>query len=105
MCSSKQISRTPVRWLYIQRMFSDRLLKIILYGELTEGKRPVVRSKLRYKDVIKRDMKDGIDPLHYQTVAEDRSTWRVGLNGGSAIDIKAYLSNHAGDQVCEMSCW
>ena len=39
-------------------------------------------------------MKDyGNDPLHWQTVAEDRSTWRTGLNGGPAIDIDVCRTN------------
>ena len=28
--------------------------------------------------------------MHWQTVAEERPTWRTSLTGGSAIDIKAY---------------
>ena len=34
-------------------MSSDRLPKIVFAGELTEGKRPVSRPKLRCKDVMK----------------------------------------------------
>ena len=41
----------------------DRLPKQIMYGELTGGKL-VGQLKLRYKDVIKRDLKDyGIDRI------------------------------------------
>ena len=82
------------RWLgHVHRMPIDRLPKQIMYGELTEGKRPVGRPKLRHKDVIKRDLKDcGIEPMamHWQTVAEERPTWRTSLTGGSAIYTKAY---------------
>ena len=71
------------------RMPIDRLPKQIMYG----GKRPVGRPKLRYKDVIKRDLKDySIDPMHWQTVAEERPIWRTSLTGGSAIDIKQDLT-------------
>ena len=54
-------------------------------------KRPDGRPKLRYTDVINRDLKNyGIDPMHWQTVAEERPT---SLTGGSAIDIKAYQTH------------
>ena len=71
--------------------YSDRLPKTILYMELTEGKRPVDRPTLRHKDVIETYLKDyGIDPLHWQTVAEDRSTWRTNLTGSMmTYDFKA----------------
>ena len=66
--------------VHVQRVSSDHLPKIILYGDITEGKHPVGRPKLKYKDVIKRNLKDyGIDPLQWQTVAEDRSTGEPSL--------------------------
>ena len=69
----------------------DRLPKLFMHGELTGGKRQVDRLKLRCKDVIKRDPIDcGIDPMHWQTVAEERPIWRTSLTGGSATDIKTY---------------
>ena len=46
---------------HVHRMPIDRLPKQIMYGELTGGKRPVGRPKLRNKDVIK---DYGIDPMH-----------------------------------------
>ena len=49
---------------------------------------------LRYKDVVKRDLIDyGIDSMRWQTVAEERPTWRTSLTGGSAIDIKTYQTD------------
>ena len=69
----------------------DHLPKQIMHGELIGGKRPIGRPKLRCKDVIKRDLNDnGINPMHWQTVAEERPTWRTSLTGSSAVDIKAY---------------
>ena len=83
------------RWLHwlghIHHMPIDRLPKQIMTGELTGGKRPIGQPKLRCKNVIKRDLNDnGINPMHWQTVAEELPTWRTSLTGGSAIDIKAY---------------
>ena len=80
-CNSTPLSsilkQRRLRWLgHVHRVPIDRLPKQILYGELTGGKQPVGRPKLRYKDVIKRDLTDyGIDPMHWQTVAEERPTW------------------------------
>ena len=95
-CNSTPLSsilkQRRLRWLgHVHRVPIDRLPKQIMYGELTGGKRPVGGPKLRYKDDIKRDLKDYvIDPMHWQTVAEKRPTWRTSLTDCSAIDIKAY---------------
>ena len=52
-----------LRWIgHVWRMEDSRIPKFILYGELGSGSRPIGRSRLRYKDVFKRDMKAlGID--------------------------------------------
>ena len=43
--------RSRLRWLgHVSRMEDNRPVKSLLYGELTEGTRPVGRPKLRYKD-------------------------------------------------------
>ena len=74
-------------------MSNDRLPKS-LCGDFPEGKHPVDRTKLRYKDVIKIYLKDyGIDPLHGQIVIEDGSTRQARPIGSSAVDIKAYRIN------------
>ena len=47
-----------LRWLgHAHRMEPVRLPRDILFGELREGVRPVGRPLLRYKDVIKRDLR------------------------------------------------
>ena len=41
--------RSRLRWLgHMSRMEDNRPVKSLLYGELTEGTRPVGRPKLRY---------------------------------------------------------
>ena len=41
--------RSRLRWLgHMSRMEDNRPVKSLLYGELTEGTRPVGRRKLRY---------------------------------------------------------
>ena len=47
-----------LRWLgHVHHIESDRLPRVILYGELHDGARKVGRPLLRYKDTIKRDLK------------------------------------------------
>ena len=46
--------RSRLRWLgHVSRMKDTRPVKSLLYGELTEGTRPVGRPKLRYRDTFK----------------------------------------------------
>ena len=80
-CNSTPLSsilkQRRLRWLdHVHCVPIDRLPKQIMYGDLTGFKRD-----LKYY---------GIDPVHWQTVAEERPTWRTNLTGGPAIDIKAY---------------
>ena len=44
---------------HVSRMEDDRPVKSLLYGESTEGTRPVGRPKLRYKDTCKSALKCG----------------------------------------------
>ena len=68
-----------LRWLgHIRRMGVGRIPKDILYGELAQGKRPIGRPHLRFKDVVKRDlvgMKIDIDS--WEQLADDRAKWRA----------------------------
>ena len=67
-----------LRWLgHVTSMHDGRLPKDILYGELAIGSRPTGRPTLRYKEVLKRDLKaGGIAPAGFETLAADRSVWR-----------------------------
>ena len=60
-----------LRWLgHAHRMEPDRLPREILYGELREGVRRVGRPLLRYKDVIKRDLRSAlIDTSAWEDIA------------------------------------
>ena len=54
------LTKRRLRWLgHVTRMHDGRLPKDILYGELATGSRPTGRPTLRYKDVLKRDLKAG----------------------------------------------
>ena len=52
------LTKRRLRWLgHVTRMQDGRLPKDILYGELATGSRPTGRPTLRYKDVLKHDLK------------------------------------------------
>ena len=62
---------------HVTRMDDGRIPKDILYGELATGTQPTGRPTLRYKDVVKRDLKaGGIAPGGFEAVAADRSAWK-----------------------------
>ncbi|XP_052712455.1 uncharacterized protein LOC128186658 [Crassostrea angulata] len=66
-----------LRWLgHVRRMDDGRIPKDILYGELRSGKRSTGRPQLRFKDVVKRDMKAlDIDVRSWEDLAADRPRW------------------------------
>ena len=70
--------RTQLRWAgHVCRMDDSRLHKRLLYGELTAGKRHLGRPKLRYKDTLKRSLKDCNIPCCTwdHDCAKDRDAW------------------------------
>ena len=59
----------------------------ILHSVLKNGTRPVGRPRLRFKDVLKRDLRDfNIDPDNWTQMAKDRILWRACLYGGLEHD-------------------
>ncbi|KXJ06125.1 hypothetical protein AC249_AIPGENE16751 [Exaiptasia diaphana] len=71
-----------MRWIgHMIRMDDGRIPKDILYGELIEGKRPIGRPKLRFKDICKRDLKSlRIDLDKWESIAADRTRWKHSVN-------------------------
>ena len=67
-----------LRWLrHVTRMHDGRLPKDILYGDLATGSSPTGRPTLRYKDLLKRDLKvGGIAPAGFEVLPADCSGWR-----------------------------
>ncbi|XP_062591527.1 uncharacterized protein LOC134253020 [Saccostrea cucullata] len=78
------LSQRRLRWLgHVSRIDNGRIPKDVLYGELATGSRPTGRPVLRYKDVLKRDMRAGdIDPACWEAVAADRNRWRHAVKAG-----------------------
>ena len=70
------LSQRRLRWLgHALRMSDERIPKALLYNELVVGKRNVGRSRLRYKDVCKRDLKSlkNLDIHEWEMFTDDRS--------------------------------
>lgn len=78
------LTQRRLRWLgHVSRRQDSRIPKDILYGKLATGSRPAGRPVLRHKDVCKRDLKAGnINPTGWETVAADRSSWRLVVKTG-----------------------
>ena len=74
-----QLCKRRLRWLgHVWRMKDGRIPKDLLFAELQDGKRKVGRPLLRYKDIIKRDLKTtDIDHTTWEKAAEDRDNWRT----------------------------
>ena len=59
-------------------MEDGRIPKDLLCGELELGSRPVVRPKLRFRDVCKRDMlATGLTTDNLEPLAADRGKWKT----------------------------
>ena len=107
------LATTQLRWLgHVARMNDSRLPKMVLYGELAEGRRRQGGQKLRYKDVAKRHMKAmDLDVNGWEDLAADRGKWRHSLyNGKQTIqskivavsELRHYRRHNPGDHTCSM---
>ena len=81
-----------LRWTgHVLRMDESRIPKVVLYGELAEGKRSRGRPRLRYRDVVKRDLKSfNICHEDWEHRASDRARWRGDLSKGFKHSVAAY---------------
>ena len=59
------------------RMLGERLVKALLYGELTEGTRRVGRPLLRFKDTLMDILKRGVVLHSWRNVIANRPAWRA----------------------------
>ena len=75
-----------LRWAgHVRRMEDGRIPKDLFYGELAQGKRPVGRPHLRFKDVLKRDLQAvNISHTNWESLADDRAKWRALTKRGLA---------------------
>ena len=73
--------RRRLHWLgHVSRMEDNRPVRSLLYGESTEGTRPVGRPKLRYKDTFKSALKCGNALGQWKAMVENRTEWRQTCN-------------------------
>ena len=62
---------------HVERMAFARLPRQLLYSQLRDGKRNQGRPKLRFKDIVKRNLtRKGIFVDSWRQGAKDRTTWR-----------------------------
>ena len=71
------ILKRQLRWFgHVVRMPGDRLPRQVLYGELKDGKRSSGGQRKRYKDNMKRTLKQfHLDPLTAESDAAERCGW------------------------------
>ena len=84
-----------LRWAgHVHRQDDGRIPKDILYGELAEAPRPRGRPRLRYKDVLKRDLAAfGIPNTTWESTASNRSRWRSAIYNGCSTSTQLYIDD------------
>ena len=90
---SSRLKFIRLRWAgHVDRMPIDRIPHMLLHGVLESGTRKTGRPCLRYKDVLKRDLKDfAIKPESWTTASKDRVPWRTKLHAGRQTDTRKTL--------------
>ena len=80
------IIKNQLRWAgHIVRMPMSRLPKKILYGELSNGKRNQGGQRKRFKDNLKRNLKQcAINTEDWEEQASNRPGWRHAIHTGAA---------------------
>ena len=75
------IKSIRMRWAgHVARVGESRGVYWVLVGKL-EGKSPIGRTRRRWEDNIKMDLKEmGCEVLDWIVVAQDRKTWRALVN-------------------------
>jgi len=77
-----------LRWAgHLNRMPKHRIPHILFHGVLSEGSCQTGRPYLRFKDVLKRDLKDfDINSSSFTTLSYNRAEWRQNLHTGQTFD-------------------
>ena len=77
-CKDTLLVRSRLRWLgHLCRMDDDRVPKQLLFSELEHGSRPFGRPKLRFKDILKKDLKIGSVLEAWCYYVHNRKEWRA----------------------------
>ncbi|KAI8491883.1 hypothetical protein Bbelb_302560 [Branchiostoma belcheri] len=88
------IEKAQARWAgHVRRMNDSRIPKMLLYGELAEGKRLAGRPKLRFKDSLKATLKSLSIPVeNWEDAATDRHQWRRLVHQGAELAERRRIS-------------
>ena len=85
---------------HVERMDNSRLPKIVLHGDLVEGKRKRGGQLLMYRHCIKEDLKlFNIDNKTWQVECLDRNSWRKLLHDGLKKFQERWLQKREGVRV------
>ena len=81
-----------LRWVgHVVRMPPERLPRQVLYGELETGDRSAGGQRKRYKDNLKRTLKQfKINPTSFDRAAGERNKWRQLVSDGASGFASAY---------------
>ena len=91
---SSRLKFYRLRWAgHVNRMSQHRIPCLLLHGVLEMGTRQKGRPRLRFKDVLKRGLKDfGVEPLSWTSLSRDRPSWRSKLHAGRLRDTSNNLT-------------
>ncbi|XP_069760398.1 uncharacterized protein [Narcine bancroftii] len=90
--------KIQLRWVgHVSRMEDHRLPKIVLYGELSTGRRDRGAPKKRYKDCLKKSLGAcHIDHCQWADIASNRASWRLTVRRAATSfeeDRRAHLTD------------
>ncbi len=90
---SSRLKLFRLRWAeHVNRLPRERLHHMLLHSVLKEGSRPIGRPKLRFKNVLKRDLKDfNSDHQNMTDISQDRDFWHTIIHQGQHFDARRYL--------------
>ena len=100
--ASTLICLSRLRWLgHLWRMEDHRLPKMILFGELTSGKRPQHKPKLRWRDCVSNDLQSFLIQPDWHVVALSRDRWRKVLNEGAKTIDESLNNKYKSRKACQ----
>ena len=76
--------KSQLKWAdHVLKMSDERISKILMYGELKDGKRNTGRPWLLYRDKLKYNLSATKIPVgSFEDLAQDRNKWRTSIRNG-----------------------
>jgi len=83
------------RWAgHVCQMEDNRLPKQVLYSELPNAPRPIGRPKLRFRDVLKRDLNAfSITSTSGEKLTCNKREWKSAIETGKQTSKKSFLED------------